>query len=301
MNDFVFTIKQVFRPYPEKIIRTDNSVIYKAQDLNLKRDVCIKEISIAGITPAEKKKNYEKAMSEARTMVRVTEKTNAVPNIYLTFFDSDESKIYIVMDWINGRTLAEYLGDTPGRVEEFEFITWVEDLCKTLATMSNLDIYHKDIKPNNIIIDNEHKLHLMDFNISVSLPNKIEGTPLYKAPEMETSKTVSRRKVDVFSIGVILYQYYTQRIPLKGREYGQKSIRRDSADWDIFVHPKEYNSSMSDKMDLIITGSMEKDVKKRYDIRQLLTEIRSYKRGLRQNGKKNNRRNQRRTIETKGL
>ena len=93
MNDFVFPIRQVFRPYPEKIIKTNNSVIYKAQDLNLKRDVCIKEISITGTTPAEKKKNYEKAMSEARTMVRVTEKTNAVPNIYLTFFDADESKI----------------------------------------------------------------------------------------------------------------------------------------------------------------------------------------------------------------
>lgn len=301
MNDFRFPIEHVYRPYPESVIRTENSVIYKAQDLDFQRDVCIKEVSIAGRTAGEKKKNLEKALSEARTMVKVTGKTESVPAIYLVFHDPDASKIFIVMDWINGRSLGEFIADTPGRVKEFEFITWMEELCSTLAVMSEpeLKIYHKDIKPDNILIDTAHKLHLMDFNISVSLPNRIEGTPLYKAPEMETSKTVNRDKVDVFSIGVILYQYYSKKIPVKGREYGQRSILRDNDDWDIFIHPKENVPDMSEHMDRIITNCMQKDARKRYDIKQLLYEIRAYKREISRNGKKDKGPNKKRTAEAR--
>ena len=75
-----------------------------------------------------------------------------------------------------------------------------------------------------------------------------------------------------------MYQYYTGKIPKKGFEYAQKSIRRDNADWDIFVQPKEINNKINESANSIITNCMQKDVNKRYDIRKLLYEIKSYKR-----------------------
>lgn len=286
LNDFIFTINHKYRPYPDTVINTGNSIIYKVQDLDLRKDICIKEVHIAGRQNVDVSRNVEKAMSEARTMVKVREKTSAVPTIYLTYYDEKNRKLFIVMDWIKGKTLDNYIGSGVLRITEIEFLTVIEELCFALREMSNMKIYHKDIKPQNIILDSNKRLHLVDFNISVSLPNKIEGTPLYRAPEMETSKSVTRNKVDVFSIGVIMYQYYTGKIPKKGFEYAQKSIRRDNADWDIFVQPKEINNKINESANSIITNCMQKDVNKRYDIRKLLYEIKSYKREVMKCGKK---------------
>jgi len=290
MNEISFTIEHKYRVYPDSVINTDNSVIYKAQDIQLQRDVCIKEIRVMGDTKKDLERNLNKALSEARSMIKIAEKTNAIPNVYLHYYDSKTQKLYIVMDWINGKTLDKLIEPEPGRVDEFEFLGWMEELCSILLTMSGLKMYHKDIKPENIIIDKKKKLHLMDFNISVSLPNKIEGTPIYRAPEMETSKTVTRDKVDVFSIGVILYQFYTGRIPKKGSEYAQKSIRRYNADWDLFVQPKEINEKIPDKINSLIVYCMQKDPNKRYDIGKVLHEIKAYRREMRMHGEKNRRR-----------
>lgn len=299
LNDFIFRIDHKYRPYLDCLIKTDNSLIYKAQDLNLQKDVCIKEVHIAGDRDYEVKRNLDKAMSEARTMVKVSGKTSAVPTIYLTYYDVIEKKLFIVMDWIEGKTFDKYIDSNEFKISEIEFLNWMEDLCVILVEMLGLKIYHKDIKPQNIIIDSNRKLNLMDFNISVSLPNKLEGTPLYKAPEMENSMSVTRDKVDVFSIGVIMYQYYTGKIPMRGSEYGQKSIRRNNADWDLFVQPKDLNRDLSETINSIINSCMQKDVNKRLGIRQLLYKIRSYKREVGKNGKKGHRPNKGRNFERK--
>ena len=290
LSDLVFTINHIYRPYPDSVIKTINSTIYKAQDLDLKRDVCIKEVNIAGEKDKEVRQNLKKAMSEASTMIKIRGKTDAVPTIYLTYYDEEKRKLYIVMDWIIGNTLDYYINSNRMCFDEKKFLKWIETLCDVLKEMSGQKLYHKDIKPQNIIIDNNEKLHLLDFNISVSLPNKLEGTPLYRAPEMETSKSVRRDKVDVFSIGVILYQYYTGKIPMKGSEYAQTSKRKYNKDWDYFVPPKEIKRTVSESMNKIIVNCMQKDVEKRYEIRDVKHEIQGYLRKLR-NGKKEYRRN----------
>lgn len=292
MNDLIFSIQHIYRPYSDNITETDNSIIYRAQDLNLAKDVCIKKIVIPGTSEAELKRNYQKALSEARTMVKVSSRTSAVPSIHLTYYDSKESNLFIVMDWVQGNTLNAYIEEGPQKVSEFEFVTWIEELCAILSTMSELNIYHKDIKPENIIVDSFRKVHLIDFNISVSLPNKIEGTPFYRAPEMETSTSLSRNKVDVFAIGVILYKYYTNKVPSKGSEYGQKSIRNKNPEWDLFIHPKELNAKMAERMDAIITDCMRKDPTNRSSIKTLHRDIKNYKREIKKHGKKDHRRDQ---------
>ena len=298
MDDFVFRIKHVYRPYEETRVSTGHSVIYKAQDLNLKKDVCIKEVHISGERPEEVRRNLDEAMKEARTMVQVSERTPAVPAIHLTYFDENKKTLYIVMDWVSGDTLDKYMGDGSTRARDDEFLGWIEELCDILGIMADLRIFHKDIKPENIIIDHKKKLHLLDFNISASLPNKLEGTASYKAPEMETSATVKRDKSDIFSIGIIMYQYFCRKLPQKGREYGQKSVRRSSPDWEFFIQPRDIDPLIPGRINNIIMNCMQKNPEIRMNIYQLKKNIFSAKKEVGRRGKEKQGRHPQGTIGT---
>ncbi len=278
MDELVFKIEHKYRPYTDELNQTENSRVYKAQDLVLCKDVCIKEIHIPGVNKWEIERNLEMVRSEARTMVRVSEKTRLVPSIHLTYYDSAKRTFYIVMDWVVGKTLDNFIGDTPERVCESEFLKWIDELCEILNIMGRMNISHKDVKPKNIIIDSSRRLHLLDFGISVSLPNKIDGTPHYKAPEMETSRTVKRDKVDVFSVGVIMYEYFAKKLPIKGSEYAQTSVRNNNQDWDVFVAPNTYNPHIDDRISFLIKMCMQKDPIKRLEIGRLKQEIKSLRR-----------------------
>ncbi len=284
MDELVFSMQHRFRPYENTI--TDNSLIYKAQDLELQRDVCIKEIPVPfDANGRNLERNLNIVSREVRTLVRVSEMTGSVPSIHLTYFDKEKRKLYIVMEWIEGRTLDEFIAPDNQRVRPGELLAWMEQLCDILAIMARKNIYHKDIKPKNIIIDMHRRLRLLDFGLSSSLPNKVDGTPCYRAPEMETAKTVNRDKVDVFSIGVILYQYYAKKLPMKGREYAQKSFRNYNEDWDLFMEPKEFDDSIPERMNTLIKDCMQKDHEKRPDIFALQRQIRFLK-GAERRGKK---------------
>ena len=216
-------------------------------------------IDIQGENRNEKTKNYNKAYSEVKAMISLSEENLPIPSIYETYYDETHSKLYIMMDWIKGDTLAKHM-DVP----EMKLIQWMIDLCDVLDTMERKHIYHKDIKPNNIMIDSKGRLFLIDFNISISTPNLIEGTVNYKAPEMAAdSKYVGREKVDMFSIGVILYEYYTGIIPTRGNEYA-KNRSRGPFEWDKYTYPKEKNADISDEVNEIIARCMKLDPKQRY-------------------------------------
>lgn len=287
MSKLSFNIEHNYLLHDEDRVTTDYSVIYRAQDLVLRKDVCIKEVRIAGQMRDEIQQNLNNAILEARKMVQVSERSKAVPAVHLTYFDKESKKFYIVMDWIAGDTLDRFIGNGSTRANEWQFLTWMEDLCEVLITMSREKIYHKDIKPANLIIDRRERLHLLDFSISASLPNKVEGTPFYKAPEMENASTVKRDKVDIFSIGVMMYQYYTGKIPRYGSEYGQRSLRHRNTDWDVFVYPNEINPDVSERVNGIIANCMQKNPDKRMDIWTLKKQIRMAKDDNRRNGKKN--------------
>lgn len=297
MTDFVFPIRHVYRPYETESVSTDYSVIYKAQDLLLQKDVCIKEVRISGTNRDDIERNLQAARREARTMCRVSEKTSFVPAIHLTYFDKNQQKFFIIMDWVPGKTLDKYIEDGPAHAKEHEFLTWIEELCDILAVMAEQKVYHKDIKPANIIIDKKRRLHLLDFSISSSLPNKIEGTAYYKAPEMENASTVKRDKADIFSIGVIMYQYYCRKIPQKGVEYGQQSIRRNNPDWDKFVSPKELNPKVTNRINNIILNCMQKNPAERMNVIQLKKLISDAKSEVGRHGKEEQRRDTKRSFE----
>lgn len=251
--------KHAYNLIEETKIETECGALFQAQDLVFNRTIAVKMVVIQGKDKYEIKRNYEKAYSEVKAMIALREENLPVPLIYATYYDEINSKLYIMMDWIKGTTLVSHMSDP-----EMSIIQWMIELSDVLASMEKKHIYHKDIKPSNIMIDNKGKLFLIDFNISISTPNLIEGTANYKAPEMSVnSKYVGREKVDMFSIGVILYEFYTGSVPVRGIDYA-KNRSRGALEWDKFVTPKEKNAKINDEVNEIVKKCMKLDPRQRY-------------------------------------
>lgn len=243
----------------ETRIETGAGGIVQAQDLSLGRTVAIKYVKIPGNNTKEGIQFYQKAFSEVRVMISLGEENLNIPHIFDTYYDEGQSVLYIIMEWIKGTTLEEKM-----RAPELTFLQWMIELCNILSAMNKKHLAHKDIKPANIMITDSNELFLIDFNISIATPNLIEGTIHYKAPEMsQNSKYQGREKVDMFSIGVMLYEFYTGAVPVKTVDYA-KNRSRGSFEWDIFVEPKTKNPKINDYINEIIVKCMKLDPRMRY-------------------------------------
>ena len=242
----------------EDKIETLSGGLYRAQDLELGRTVAIKQVNITGENPSQRQANYEKARSEVQALLRIGDESVRVPKVYTTHY-SEEGVFYIVMEWIYGETLEK-----KANCNERQFLRYMDDLCYILSRMEQKRLYHKDIKPQNLMITPDDRLYLIDFNISISTPNHMEGTLHYQAPEMtDQLQYMGREKVDMFAIGVMLYEHFTGAVPVRGQDYA-RIHRRGPANWDRFIEPKEKNPQISDELNEIIVRCMKLDPKQRY-------------------------------------
>lgn len=269
--------------FDEAVCVTPNSELFKAQDLSFGRNVALKSVTIKGNNPQEQKANYKRAMQEVKTMIQISELTSKIPNIYTAYFDEKNSRLFIVMQWINGETLADKMQHN---VPPVVFLGWMQELCRILDVMSKRNFYHKDIKPENIMFNENGDLYLIDFNLSVSAPNQTEGTMFYKAPEMDWgSITAARDKVDMFSIGVMLYQYSTGHLPRKTMDYGCYYNAYEEK-WDFFKQPKDVRPNVDDGINQLTVKLMSYHPKDRYrNYAELANELRRTERSLKNAGK----------------
>ncbi len=276
-----FDEKHCYR-YDEAAHVTPNSELYRALDLSLGRTVALKCVAINGGSPREKEANYKRALQEVKTMVKISELTAKIPNIYTSHYAEKEGRLYIVMQWINGETLSDKMGRS---VSAVQFLRWMQELCRILEVMEKSHFYHKDIKPENIMFNENEDLYLIDFNISVSAPNQMEGTMYYKAPEMDFgSVTAARDKVDMFSIGVMLYQYMTGVLPKRMVDY--ECYDKTGGKWDFYKQPKEVKPDVDEGLNRLAVKLMSYSPRDRYrNYAELVGKLREAERNLKNAGR----------------
>lgn len=247
-----------------------NSSVYKATDLNLNRKVCIKAIKFED--KADSVKN------EVKVLVNFENSCLNLPTIY-DYFEQDKTA-YIVMEWVSGDSLEKLLSYK--MIDELQMLNYMIEVCGVLAKLEKSRLYHRDIKPANIMIDKHGQVKLIDFGISTHLANMVEGTIGYRAPEMAlNSKYASRNKVDMFAIGVMLYEFYKGSIPTNVKDY-KKSVFSSDNQWEVFVEPKQYNQNISYNMNQLIIKCMKYDPKERFKNNdELLRSLKSLRRELR--------------------
>ena len=139
-------------------------------------------------------------------------------------FDFDlreESSVsFILMEYIDGHPLSKYIQS--GELEMMKRLRIVMSIALALDYVHSFGVMHRDIKPDNILIDANKSPKLTDFGISrvsdssLTMTDEIMGSPMYMAPEcFDSSKAVSK-KSDIFSLGVVAYEFLTGSLPFKG-------------------------------------------------------------------------------------
>lgn len=193
--------------------------VYKARDPQLDREVAIKVPKLEAFTA---KVDLQRFLREAKSAAAVQH-----PNICPVYEVNVEGKRpYIVMFYIPGKSLAEYLKGRNKPLPPKQVVLIVRKLALALQAAHDKGIVHRDLKPANILLDPQRKeVMITDFGLAVCITGKdrqthsgmLMGTPAYMSPEQARGevKHISPRS-DIFALGVILYELLTGQRPFQG-------------------------------------------------------------------------------------
>src|SRR5690349_621130 len=195
-------------------------VVYEGIDPTLGRKVAVKTILKSQLEPETAKDYSARFVREAKAVARLNH-----PNIVQVYDFGEAGDIaYLVMEYIKGKELKSFF-DANERFELREAVRIMGELCEALEFAHNTNIIHRDIKPANVMLDAQGRTKLTDFGVArVTDSDKtvertqagtLVGTPAYMSPEQITGVNVDKRS-DVFSAGIILYQFLTGEKPFSG-------------------------------------------------------------------------------------
>ncbi len=241
--------------------------VYKAHDTKIKEKIALKLIKPE---IAKDKKTIERFSNELRLARKIRHKN------VCGMFDLGEEKgtHYITMEFVPGEDLRSSIRRF-GQLPIGKSISIAKQICEGLAEAHRLGVVHRDLKSNNIMIDKEGNVRIMDFGIARSLEAKgitgagvMIGTPEYMSPEQVEGEEVDQRS-DIYSLGIILYEMVTGRVPFEGDTPFSIGVKHKS---EMPQNPKELNTQISDDLNRVILRCLEKEKDKRY---QSSGEIRS--------------------------
>lgn len=201
----------------ERVGKGGMAVVYRADDLRLKREVAIKFILTDAIPPNQLKVVMTRFEREALALAKL-EHSNI---IRIHDYGDFEGEPYLVMNYLPGGTLKQYTGQQLPYKEAFRRMIPV---ARALEYAHDQGIIHRDVKPANILITSRGEPMLSDFGIARLLQSEGEtltgtgmggiGTPEYMAPEQWSGLKVGP-PVDIYSLGMVLYELITGRVPFK--------------------------------------------------------------------------------------
>jgi len=191
--------------------------VYLARDLTLEREVAIKVIKTAG----DSRELYDRFRREARTAAKLSH-PNIVP---LHAFGEVEGMPYFVMGYVRGESLAERLR-RDGKLSEEEARRIVAEIADALDHAHRQGIVHRDIKPDNVLLEDESgRALLTDFGVAKAVDKgetltrhgTVVGTPHYMSPEQASGRSDVDGRSDIYSLGVMAYAMLAGRLPFEGK------------------------------------------------------------------------------------
>jgi DNA-binding SARP family transcriptional activator len=197
-----------------EIGRGGMSVVYRARDTLLERDVAVKVMSAAELGT----EGRARLLHEARSAARLNH-----PNI-LTVHDVGEAdgSPFIVMELVEGESLYDLKvvgGCRPQAMDEV--VAVARHICAALEHAHTHGVIHRDLKPENVMMTPDGRVKLMDFGLARSIASRltsegtIAGTVFYLAPELAMGQDFDGR-ADLYALGVMLYELTTGRLPFVG-------------------------------------------------------------------------------------
>jgi serine/threonine-protein kinase len=235
------------------------STVYRAFDLTLERPVAIKLMHREIASDSDQLERFRR---EARAVARLSH-----PHIVgVIDAGEDEQRPYIVFEYVEGETLKERIRRM-GRLPIDEAIAYTIEIARALGCAHSHHIVHRDIKPQNVLIDAEGSAKVTDFGIARSLQEegltadgRVLGTTDYVSPEQALGQDVNGQS-DIYSLGVVLFEMLTGDVPFHGENQvavAMKHVREDVP--DIQVRRPEVSATLAAVLDRMT----EKELDRRY-------------------------------------
>jgi serine/threonine protein kinase len=234
-------------------------IVYQAHDKQLKDQVAIKILSPLLSNDPEALERLKREVSAAR---RITH-----PNVIRIHDIAETAGLhYVSMEYFQGPSLKEFI-KTSGPISIGMASNIAYQICDGLEEAHRQGVIHRDLKSQNIIIGASNHIKIIDFGLAQSshlqgmtATGLIMGTPEYMSPEQVSGKRVDER-ADIYSLGIILYELFTGRVPFSGDSaiaVGFKQLKEDPP------KPTEINPQLSSTIEAVILKALEKDPLRRY-------------------------------------
>jgi eukaryotic-like serine/threonine-protein kinase len=236
------------------------SVLYKATDLNRGAQVAIK------VPHAEMEADpvlFERFKREEEIGQLLDH-----PGVVKTFNSEQRSRVYMVVEWVDGRLLRSILNEEKKLPIE-RAVKIALGICDALDYMHKRGIVHRDLKPENVMVDEDDNIKLIDFGIAmkedarrltfVNLSATL-GTPDYISPEQVKGQRGDQRS-DIYAVGVMLYEMLTGRVPFVGPNplavMNERVINEPPS-------PRALNPEISPALEEILYRALEREPRHRY-------------------------------------
>jgi len=235
------------------------AVVYKAVDNLENRFVAVKILKDEFVKDERFRRRF---LNESRAIAMLSHKN--IVDVYDVNFEGDIQ--YIVMEFIEGRTLKEYI-EVTGAISASEAIGYCKQILSALRHAHERGVIHRDIKPHNIMLLDDGTVKVTDFGIAhvsnfetITMTDTAIGSVHYISPEQARGLTTDE-KSDIYSTGVMLYEMATGQLPFTAETPVSVALMQVQQEPQP---PREINPNIPEGLEQIILKAMQKDPNRRY-------------------------------------
>ncbi|PYS34864.1 MAG: hypothetical protein DMG14_28465, partial [Acidobacteria bacterium] len=246
--------------------------VYKAFDRQLTRIVALKTILPEMASTPTALKRFKQEVLLAQSIVH--------KNVVRIFdIGEDGPTKFITMDFIDGVDLKSLISER-GKLPPAEAAGILRRVCQGLEAAHAAGVVHRDLKPQNIMIDKEGHIVVMDFGIAhsgqsrgVTQTGSFLGTPEYMSPEQAKTENVDARS-DIFSVGLIFYELLTGKLPFQGKTVLETMFKRTT---ERAIPPAEIDKTVPKGANDIVNKCLQIEREQRYQsVTELLEDLETF-------------------------
>ena len=260
----------------EEIGKGGMGMVYKAYDSKIREVVALKLLKPEIASDIEIVERFRNEIKLARQVSH---------RHVCRMYDIGEEwlSIYISMEYVAGEDLKSFIRRS-GHLNEAKAVGLARQIVEGLAEAHRLGVVHRDLKPQNIMIDKDGNAKIMDFGIARSLHTRgvtgtgvIIGTPEYMAPEQADGRDVDSR-ADIYALGTVLFEMVTGRVPFEGETPLSIVLKHRS---EPPADPQTLNTQISTGLSRVILKCLEKPRERRYQsAAEVLADLEAVEKGL---------------------